>query len=55
MTLFTLAYLQLKREGKLDADNFINLLFDRADKIGKYISKQKWSEALREKKTVSKT
>jgi len=50
MTLFSLAYLQLKREGKLDADNFMELLFDRTETIGKYMSKQRWSEGLRKRK-----
>ena len=54
MSLFNLAYLQLKREGKLDADNFMELLWDRAEKIGNYMSKQSWSEKLRERKVTSK-
>ena len=50
MSIFRLAYYQLKREGKLDAKNFMELLFDRTETIGKYMSKQRWSEGLRKRK-----
>mgnify|MGYP001083213469 CR=1 FL=1 len=37
MSIFDLAYLQLRREGKLKKKNWIDLWFNRAIKIRKYL------------------
>ncbi len=46
MDIFKLAELQLQREGKSYAKNRIDLFFDRAETIGKYLSKRKWGKKL---------